>query len=82
MSELLYAAREVSFYISVAVNKALYKVLYLPGHTFGLLLGKPQQVGQEFLLLNLTLKMLLSISLMLLLLLGRSRWFSSMVSCT
>ena len=26
---------------------------YLPGHTFWLLLGKPQQVGQEVLLLNL-----------------------------
>ena len=31
----------------------MYKVLYLPGHTFGLLLGKPQQAGQEVLLLNL-----------------------------
>ena len=27
----------------------MYKVLYLPGHTFGLLVGKPQEV----LLLNL-----------------------------
>ena len=28
-------------------------VLYLPGHTFELLLGKPQWVGHEVLLLNL-----------------------------
>ena len=53
MSKILCAVKEVSFYISAAVNKALYKVLYLPGHTFGLLLGKPQKVGQEVLLLNL-----------------------------
>ena len=53
ISKVLCATREVSFYISVAANKALYKVLYLPGHTFGLLLGKLQPVGQEVLLLNL-----------------------------
>ena len=53
MSKILRAAKEVSFYVSAAVNEALYKVLYLPGHTFQLLLGKLQQVGQEVALLNL-----------------------------